>query len=81
MAPKKIKMKIEHAIEVANVDVDFEVRDGSDLLGRLEISKGGIDWYPRSAQSPRRSTWAQFDAWMKTDDPPKRRGRAPKASA
>jgi len=73
MASKKISMKIEHPIEVGNVDVVFEVRDGSALLGRMQISKGGIDWYPKGAQSPRRATWSQFNAWMKTDDPPIRR--------
>lgn len=75
MATKKIKMNIEHPIEVGNVDVVFEVRDGADLLGRMKISKGGIDWQPRGAQSPRKSSWAQFDAWMKTDEPPKRTRR------
>lgn len=76
MAAKKISMKVEHPIAVGNVDVVFEVRDGADLLGRMKISKGGIDWYPKNAQSPRKSTWVQFDAWMKTDDPPKRTPRA-----
>jgi hypothetical protein len=61
MAPKNISMKVGQPIEVGKIDVVFEVRSGPDLLGRMKISKGGIDWYPRKT---RKATWEQFDAWM-----------------
>jgi hypothetical protein len=64
MAAKRISMKVEHPIEVGNVDVVFEVRDGAALLGRMEISKGGIDWYPNNARKPRTVTWASFHTYM-----------------
>lgn len=67
MSTTKISMNIEHPIEVGNVDVVFYVRRGNALLGKLHLSKGGMDWWPKSARSPRRTNWETFDSWMKTD--------------
>jgi hypothetical protein len=30
-------------------------------LGRLKISKGGVDHYPRNAKKPIKKSWAQVD--------------------
>jgi hypothetical protein len=67
MADTTINMRIEHPIPVGNVDVEYEVRRGPDLLGTLSISKGGLDWRPKGARKPRKATWEQFQAWMKTE--------------
>jgi hypothetical protein len=67
MAAKKISMKVEHPIEVGNVDVVFEVRDGGALLGRMKISKGGIDWFPNNARKPRTITWSNFSVYMEAN--------------
>lgn len=67
MADTTINMRIEHPIPVGNVDVKYEVRRGTDLLGTLSISKGGLDWRPKGARKTRVSNWEQFDEWMKTD--------------
>lgn len=67
MAETRINMLIEHPIDVGNVDVVFNVRRGQALLGRLKLSKGGLDWYPRGARTPRKASWQQFHAWMNSD--------------
>jgi hypothetical protein len=57
-------MKIAHELDVGNVDVEFEVRSGQTLLGRVQVSKGGIDWTPANAQKPRKASWSEFAEWM-----------------
>lgn len=34
MPAKKVKMQVAHPVEIGNVDVEFEVRDGNALMGR-----------------------------------------------
>jgi hypothetical protein len=47
--------------DLGKVDIDFVViRDGS-RLGRLKISKGGLDYYPRNAKKPITKSWTQLD--------------------
>jgi hypothetical protein len=46
--------------EVMNADVSFDVYEDEAKIGELRISRGGIDWYPRSARKPITLTWTQF---------------------
>jgi hypothetical protein len=39
-------MKISHAMDVENVDIEFQVRNGTRLMETVKISKGTIDWMP-----------------------------------
>lgn len=63
-----------HSISVAlpaqtvkNKDVEFEVRKDGEILGRVKISKGGIDWYAKNAkQRTGRATWTQFKTYMES---------------
>jgi hypothetical protein len=67
MAQHTVKLKVAHAIDVGNVDVEFEVRSGGPLLGRVQVSKGGIDWTPRNGQKPRKASWQEFADWMMSE--------------
>jgi hypothetical protein len=58
-----VTMNLSHPITVRNVDVEFEVRSDGELQGKVQISKGGIDWTPFKSH-PRTATWEQFAAWM-----------------
>jgi hypothetical protein len=58
-----VTMNLAHPITVRNVDVEFEVRSDGDLLGKVQISRGGIDWMPFKSH-PRTATWEQFANWM-----------------
>jgi hypothetical protein len=52
-------------MEVVNADAEVEVRrtDG-ELMGRLLVSKGSIDWVPANKQLPYRMNWAKFSRVM-----------------
>lgn len=64
MPAKRVQLSIGQPIEIGNVDVEFVIRDGTALMGRLAISKGGIDWKPPNAQKPHTATWKQLADWM-----------------
>ena len=46
------------------MDVEFEVRSGRSLLGRVQVSKLGVDWTKAGARRPVRATWQEFAEWM-----------------
>ena len=56
MPAHDVTMNLSHPITVKNVDVEFEVRSDGELMGKVQISKGGIDWTPFKSH-PRTSTW------------------------
>ena len=58
-----VTMNLSHPITVMNVDVEFEVRSDGELMGKVQISRGGIDWMPFKSH-PRTASWEQFAAWM-----------------
>ncbi len=64
MPAHDVTMNLSHPITVRNVDVEFEVHADGELLGKVQISKGGIDWTPFKSPHPRTATWEQFAAWM-----------------
>jgi hypothetical protein len=49
---------------LGNADVTFWVKRDSNLLGRLEISKGKIVWVPRNARTGYELGWQKFDELM-----------------
>jgi hypothetical protein len=63
MPAHDVTMNLSHPITVKNVDVEFEVRSDGELMGKVQISKGGIDWTPFKSH-PRTASWEQFAAWM-----------------
>ena len=63
MPAHDVTMNLSHPITVKNVDVEFEVRSDGVLMGKVQISKGGIDWTPFKSH-PRTTTWEQFAGWM-----------------
>jgi hypothetical protein len=67
MAQTHVKMTISHPIEIGNVDVQVEIRDGTKLLGNLTISTGSIDWRKRGAHSSVQKSWAEFSDLMKAN--------------
>ncbi len=64
MPSHEIKMVLP-ASEVINKDVTIRVKSGESALGRLEISKGSIDWWPSNNSSNfYRMTWERFATLM-----------------
>jgi hypothetical protein len=64
MAAHSVKLKVEHPLTVGNVGVEFEVRRGGKLLGKLEVTQSTIDWTPAKARNPRKVGWQEFGDWM-----------------
>jgi hypothetical protein len=50
--------------ELGSVDSVYEVFADEEKLGELRISRGGVDWWPRSARLGHLLTWEQFAARM-----------------
>lgn len=46
-------------------DITFDVRKDGKRFGTLLVSKGAIEWRPRSKQSNRKISWAAFDRMMR----------------
>ncbi len=67
MTAHNVELLIAHPLNVGNVDVEFEVRTGKKLLGRVQVSKGGIDWTPVNGRKPRKASWEEFSDWMMSD--------------
>jgi hypothetical protein len=60
-----LKLKVSRAMEVVNADAEIEVRTTEgDLIGRLLLSKGSIDWAPANKQLRHRLRWKQFARLM-----------------
>lgn len=64
MVAHSVKMLVEHPLNVGNLGVEFEVRKGGKLLGKLQISQTSIDWTPAKARNPRKAGWQEFGDWM-----------------
>ena len=51
-------------VDVTGVDVRLVIYSDNERLGRLRISKGTIDWYPKHSKNVRRYTWERFAELM-----------------
>jgi hypothetical protein len=63
-----LKLRVSRAMEVVNADAEIEVRgtDG-ELIGRLLVSKGSIDWAPANKQLRHRMNWRRFARLMEQE--------------
>lgn len=59
MATHDIKFSIPEK-DLGNVDISFSIKEDGKQLGALAISKGGIDWYPKNAKTPKRISWSKL---------------------
>ncbi len=64
MPQHKVSMKVDHPLDLGYVDVEFEVRAGKTLLGRVQVSKVGIDWTRAGARKAVKTSWQEFAEWM-----------------
>lgn len=71
MAEKKHEIALElPSVEIGNVDAVFEIKREGAAFGRLKISRGGIEWTPRSKQEKGTVdlSWRQFHERMVRSD-------------
>lgn len=48
--------------EIENSDVTFQVDKDDKPLGKLRVSKGGVDWIAAPGRTPVKKTWTQLAA-------------------
>ena len=60
VAKHEVGLDVNRLVTVGNVDVEIPVKADGKTLGRLRISKGGVDWTPARHQKPYRMSWEQF---------------------
>ncbi|NTS42997.1 hypothetical protein HRG84_19075 [Flavisolibacter sp. BT320] len=51
--------------EINKVDAHFEIYQNDAKMGRITVSKGGLDYYPSNSKKPIKITWSQFDRMVK----------------
>jgi phage pi2 protein 07 len=51
--------------ELGKSDIKFKVKKDGELFGTLEVSKGGIVWYPKGNSYGHKTGWSAFDNFMK----------------
>ena len=61
----EVKLTIS-AIQIGNVDIEFDVYSGRRKTGTLKISKGSLDWVPvGNSVNALKVTWEDFANLMK----------------
>ena len=66
MPEHQITVHPSRPLAVNAADLVIEVSSDDAKLGELRVSRGSIDWVPRSHQHPVSSlTWEQFDRLMR----------------
>jgi hypothetical protein len=46
--------------ELGKADVHFTVKKDGAVLGKLEVSKGALVWYPKNARRGHKVGWTRF---------------------
>jgi hypothetical protein len=64
MATHRITVHPSKPLAVDSADLVIEVTSAELKLGELRISRGSIDWVPRSHASARWLEWEEFDRLM-----------------
>ena len=64
MPTHEIHLLTPKSIEVVNKDIEVVVYEDDEKLGTLRISKGSLDWTPRSGKDARHMRWREFDNLM-----------------
>jgi hypothetical protein len=65
MAKHEVRLQLNQGITIENVDASFPVWSDDELLGRLRVSKGSVDWQPAHGHMVYRLSWEKFDRVMK----------------
>ena len=65
MPEHRITVHPSKPLEVVNADLTIEVEADGEKFGELRISRGSIDWVPRSHRRAFRLEWERFDEVMR----------------
>ena len=59
-----VGLRIDQDIPLGGKDVTIVVREDGEILGRVRISRGSIDWLTSPKQRGRRMYWGEFARLM-----------------
>lgn len=66
MADHRIEFSVPK-IELGRQDVQFNVFIDNEKQGELRVSEGGLDWWPRSSKTNKRTkSWSQLRDFMES---------------
>lgn len=51
--------------EIGKEDVIFNIYEDGEKFGTIKISKGALEWFPRSNKKPFKLGWKRFDKAIK----------------
>ena len=46
--------------EIKNANTEFKIRKNSEIVGTLKVSKGGVEWFRKSARRSHQVKWEKF---------------------
>ena len=52
--------------DLGKADIHVYVKIDGKVLGKLEVSKGSVVWYPKDMTYGHKATWLKLDQMMKT---------------
>jgi len=64
MAISDVTLKVPQGINVGNLDASLVIHQDGKLLGRLQLSRGGVDWIPANSRSRFVLKWRVFSEVM-----------------
>ncbi|TML83133.1 MAG: hypothetical protein E6G08_20625 [Actinobacteria bacterium] len=64
MARHEVGLRVPHEIVIGNTDVEFRITADGELLGRIRISRGTIDFLPYRKKSAYKLRWKRFAELM-----------------
>jgi len=50
---------------LGKTDISFVVRTDGEILGTLEVSRGGLEWFSKGAVNGQKITWKKFNDFAK----------------
>lgn len=51
-------------LELGKSDIEFRVKNNGEMVGRLLISKGNVEWRSKNKQKGKKLSWRRFDELM-----------------
>jgi hypothetical protein len=64
MATHEVNLRLNQRITIENVDAIFPVWSDDEFLGRLRVSKGGVDWIPARGKTAYGLRWERLADMM-----------------
>jgi hypothetical protein len=73
VAKHEVGLSIPNEILIGNIDVEFRIKADGELLGRLRISRGTIDFLPYRKHRRYQLRWQRFAELMEAYGTPSAR--------